>query len=152
MAGRPSLSRGILRNPQYELYAQSIASGLQHSEAKQKAGFKGKGKHLRYKSEIVRRIKELLDNGAKRAELSRKDILDRILQDWETSRRLGQMASALKAAELMGKEMHKMFVERKEIGQAGDFDNKSEEELREIITKEMEELGWDKPPDPTQIN
>jgi hypothetical protein len=120
-----------------------------------KAGFKngnGNAHHLASRSEVRRRIRELMRQGAIRAELSRKEILERIYDDWETSRTLGQMSSALKAAELMGREMHKMFTERKEIGQPGDFDNKSEEELREIINKEMEELGWDKPPEPSQIN
>jgi hypothetical protein len=146
----------ILRNPRYELYAQGIVSGLSKQEAYQKAGFEGKGKHsasvIDRKPEVRQRVKELLRNGSVRAELSRRDILDRILEDWNTSRKLGQMASALKAAELLGKEM-KMFVDRKEVGGPGDFDNKTEEELRAIIQKELGELGWDeKDIPPSSIN
>jgi hypothetical protein len=144
----------LLYNPQYELYAQCRAVGRSVQEAAVDAGFHkgGHGYRLEKLPEVQRRIGEIMQHAANRAELTRKDILDRIFEDWENSRKLGQMTSALKAAELMGKEMHRMFVERKEVGGPGDFDNKSEEELREIITKEMEELGWDKPPTPTEIN
>lgn len=140
---------GILRNPRYEMYAQGIISGLTSKEAYQKAGYRGKSKlapRMIDQQPLVRqRIDELLKNFAARAELSRSKILERILEDWETSRRLGQMSSALKAAELYGRDLHKMFVDRKEIGGPGDFDGKSEEELREIIRNDMKDLGWDDP-------
>lgn len=144
-------SRGILRNHRYELFAQGIAAGLPPGEAYTQAGFRGKNtsagaSNLSAKTEIRNRIQQLLNLSAKRSELSRRDILDRIFQDWELARKLGQVPAALKAAELMGKEMHKMFVERKEVGGPGDFDNKSEEELRQIIQDGLEELGWEKPP------
>lgn len=140
--------RGILRKPRYELFAQGIVAGLAPDEAAKRAGYKSQnaGYALSAKPEIKRRIDELLNNSARRSELSRRDILDRIFQDWELARKLGQVPAALKAAELMGKEMHKMFVERKEVGGPGDFDNKTEDELRQIIQEGMEELGWQKPP------
>ena len=136
------MGSGILRNPRYELYCQAIASGKTNAEAMQASGFKN-NHGLKKRPEVQRRIEELLKSGVKRMELSRKDILDRIYDDWELSRKLGQMAAALKAGELMGKEMHKMFVDRKEVGSPGDFDNKTEEELREIIKAGMKDLGWD---------
>lgn len=146
-------SRGLLRNPRYELYAQGIAAGLSPGDAYLKAGFKGKNasvaaRKIATRPEVQRRIEELLTNAARRSELSRKDILDRIFQDWELARKLGQVPAALKAAELMGKEMHRMFVERKEVGGPGDFDNKTEEELKAIIQEGLEELGWEKPSGP----
>lgn len=142
-------ARGILRNPRYELFAQGIAAGLSKKDAYLKAGFKGTGHAcfmLAGRPEIKQRVKELLDNAANRAELSRKDILDRIFQDWELARKLGQVPAALKAAELMGKEMHRMFVERKEVGGPGDFDNKTEDELRQIVEDGLKELGWGEAP------
>lgn len=149
MTAQPST--GLLRNRRYELFAQGLAAGYDPAKAYQEAGFKGKNPtaaayRISAKPEVQRRVKELLKNSAIRAELSRKDILDRILEDWESSRKLGQMASALKAAELIGRETHRMFTERKEIGGPGDFDTKSEEELRQIINEGLTELGWDKPP------
>ena len=136
----------ILRNPRYEIYAQCRSKGMLCAEAAETAGFKrSHGSALERRLEIQRRIKQLLHGSLVRSELSRKDILERIFDDWELARKLGQASAALKAGELMGREMHRMFTERKEIGAPGDFDNKSEEELREIITKEMKDLGWDNP-------
>lgn len=137
----------LLRNPRHELFAQAIASGKSRVEAYTQMGGKAKNPSLGANSfihnhpEIQARIDEILKAAANRAELSRKDILDRIFQDWELARKLGQVPAALKAAELMGKELHKMFVDRKEIGQAGDFDAKSEDELKEIIREGLRDLG-----------
>ncbi len=138
---------GILRNPQHEIFAQARAAGCNKDEAYQKAGYKGKSAGVQgridNKLEVRQRIKEILEASARRAELSRRDILDRIYQDWELCRKLGQMSASLKAAELMGKELHKMFVDRRETGGPGDFDNKTEEELREIVRDGLKDLGWD---------
>lgn len=146
----------VLRNPQHELYAQGRVSGLSKEEAYKQAGFTGGRRSMsaiESRPEVQARMKQLLDNAARRAELSRKDILDRVFQDWELSRKLGQMSAALKAGHMLGSELHKMFVDRKEIGSAGDFDAKSEEELREIIKDGMKDLGWENditpPPDKT---
>ena len=140
-----------LRNIKHELYAQGVVAGLTRREALDRAGYSGKGGwHITTNPTVQKRIAELMDNLSKRAELSRKQILDRIFQDWELSRKLGQMSAALKAGDMMGRELHKMFVERREVGGPGDFDNKSEEELREMILNDMKDLGWDDatiPPD-----
>jgi len=138
---------GILRNPQHEIYAQARAAGCNKDEAYQKAGYRGKSSQaigcIDAKPEVRQRIKEILESSARRAELSRRDILDRIYQDWELARKLGQVPAALKAAELMGRELHRMFTERKEIGGPGDFDNKTEEEVRDIVRDGLKDLGWD---------
>lgn len=148
----------VLRNARYELFAQGIAKGLSREDAYQHAGFEGNAKrcagNIARKPLIRKRIDELLSNAASRAELSRAKILERIYDDWEQSRRLGQMPAALKAGEMLGKELHRMFVERKEIGGPGDFDSKTEEELRQIVEDGIKELGWDRdtPPSGTAIN
>lgn len=144
----------VLRNPRHELYAQNRVAGLSMAEAYTKAGFTSKNPkdgaaNLERNPAIQQRMDQLLRGAAARAELSRKQILDRIFEDWELARKLGQVPAALKAAELMGKEMHKMFVERKEVGGPGDFDNKTEEELRQIVEDGLKELGWGEPPSPT---
>jgi|SRR6266704_3434790 len=140
-------TNNVLRNPQHEIYAQARFAGLSPREAYQRAGYKGKSpqqwKRIDAVPDVRQRLKELLELSARRAELTRKDILDRIYQDWELCRKLGQMSASLKAAELMGRELHKMFTERKEIGGPGDFDSKTEEELREIVRDGLKDLGWD---------
>ena len=150
----------VLRNHRHEIYAQCIVAGLSKEEAYQKAGYRGKHPNLISRvnnlPHIRQRIKDLFESSARRAELSRKDILDRIFQDWELARKLGQVPAALKAAELMGKELHKMFVDRRETGGPGDFDNKSEDELRTIVKEGLKDLGWEEdiiiPPNPSTIN
>lgn len=120
---------------------------MSREEAYQKAGFEGNPKRvagvIARKPLIVKRIDELLANSASRAELSRAKILERIYDDWEMSRKLGQMTAALKAGDMLGRELHAMFVERKEIGGPGDFASKSEDELRKILEEGLKELGWD---------
>jgi len=147
---------GRLRNEHHELYCQMIVAGAPREEAYLKSGVKGKNpkswSNLHYKPYIQKRIRELMQNSASRAEISRKQILERIFEDWETCRRLGQMSSAMKAAELMGKELHKMFVERKEVGGPGDFDSKSEEELKQIVQDGLRELGWEALPPVKSLN
>lgn len=138
----------VLRNTRYEIFAQDVAAGKSPKQAYLDLGGKSKnpsisGNGLLKRPEIRARVDEILTRAANRAELSRKDILDRIFQDWELARKLGQVPAALKAAELMGKELHKMFVERKEIGQAGDFDAKTEDELKEIIREGLKDLGME---------
>src|SRR6266478_6938274 len=145
------MASNVLRNTQHEIFAQARFAGFNKEEAYQKAGFKGKSSQainrIDAKPEVRQRIKELLEGSARRAELTRKDILDRIFQDWELARKLGQVASALKAGELMGRELHRMFTERKEIGGPGDFDSKTEDELREIVRDGLKDLGWDQEED-----
>lgn len=132
----------ILRNKKQERYAQLRAAGKDRAEALADCGYKLTSR-VENKPHIKARVDELVRGAAARAELSRKVILDRILADWDLARKLGQVSAGLKAAEMLGKELFKMFVDRREIGGPGDFDNKSEEELREFINKELKELGLD---------
>lgn len=140
---------GVLRNVRYERFCQLIVGGkMDPDEAYMTVGFKAKNaryaaSRLTMKPLIAKRIEELLQATANKAMLSRSKILERIYEDWEKARSLGQMPAALKAAEMMGKELHRMFIERKEIGNAGDFDKKSPEELVDYIKNELREMGMD---------
>jgi len=141
------VTNSVLRDPKRELFAQKVSAGVPKEQAYQEAGYLGKSKmgssRLMNIPAVRARINEIMDAGAKRSELTRKGILERIFEDWETARKLGQIPAALKAGELLGREMFRMFTERKEIGGPGDFDQKSEEELRQIVTEELKQLGWE---------
>lgn len=140
------MASNTLRNPRHEIYAQGICAGLSREDAYQKAGYAPSARNsgaLNRRPEIKARIEQLLNQARARCELSRKDILDRVLEDWDTSRKLGQMTAALKAGHMLGSEIHKMFIERKEIGEAGDFDKMSEQELRQVISEGIKDLGWE---------
>ena len=133
----------VLYDTREEKFAQLIVRGAKPNQAKIDAGYPAKRpvKGLMEEPRIAGRIKELMERAADRATLTRVDILERIKDDWDKARSLGQMSAALKAAEMVGKELHKMFVDRKEIGTAGEFDSKSEEELRDYIQSNLKELG-----------
>lgn len=135
---------GILRNVKYERFAQLIAQGVAPSEAAQEVGYKSSSGLLKRQA-IDERIKELLKNAAARAELTRRDIYNGIFDDIQLARKLGQPAAALKGWEMLGKDLHRMFVDRKEVGGPGDFDGKTEEELRAYLAQELASLGMPVP-------
>jgi hypothetical protein len=130
---------GVLYDVREERFAQLVVRGAKPAQAKVEAGYSPKRplRGLLMEPRIAARIKELMERAANKAVLSRTDILERVAEDWDKARSLGQMSAALKAAEMVGKELHKMFVDRKEIGTAGEFDTKSEAELRDYISKEL---------------
>jgi hypothetical protein len=137
---------GVLRNIDDERFCQLVVSGRDPADAYTDTG--GLSKNPSYAADrkmrklvIRKRLEELLDVGARKAMLSRSQILQRMVEDWDLSRKLGQMAAAATNAKLIGMETHKMFVERKEIGGAGDFDQKTATELLEFIKHEISELG-----------
>ena len=139
---------GVLRNLEDERFCQMVVAGKEPADAYLETGGTSGNPPLaasrRMARKLIRkRVEELLDVNARRAQLSRSKILERIYDDWELSRKLGQMAAAATNAKLMGSELHRMFIERKEIGGPGDFDSKSPEELLAYITKELGELGMD---------
>ena len=133
----------ILFDPREETLCQLVSQGMDGPQAKAQAGFpKGKTwKSLTGVPRIQTRIQELLARQAERAEYTRQDILDKIIQEGKLASKIGQHSAALKALEMYGKEAHKMFVDRKEIGHAGEFDNKSEQELTEYIINTLKSLG-----------
>lgn len=133
---------GVLRNHKYERLAQLVAGGKTIVAALKECGYRETSGVCK-KPIIADRIAQLMQQGANRAALSREKILERIMEDWDQARKLGQISAGLKAAEMLGKEVFKMFVDRREIGGPGDFDNKTEAELREFIANEMRELGLD---------
>lgn len=136
---------GRLWKAREEQFCQHIAAGESPPDAKLKAGYKSgaDASALLRRQHISTRVSELLERAANRAEASRADIISAIQEEAALARRAGQHAAALKAYEMLGKELHKMFIDRKEVGGPGDFDNKTEEELKEFIAKELKSLGME---------
>ena len=135
-----------LWNPRHERFAQEIAKGKTLEEAHRAAGFSGNrktGSQLRQRPDISGRVTEIL-NGRDRAEerateraiertaITRADVLEMLVEDRNLARARGQTAAAIRAAELLGKELG-MFIRREEVGQPGDFSHLSSEELEQRI-------------------
>src|SRR5512139_947174 len=138
---------GILLDIRHERFAQLVASGLTPFKAKKQitmpSGPRWTAKSLMAMPDIQERIKTLLESAAKKASLTREGIIKEVQEEWTLARIAGQHSAALKAAEMLGGELHNMFRNKVEIGRVGEFDGKSEEELKQFILSTMKELGMD---------
>lgn len=138
----------ILDNAHHEIYAQEIAAGKPQREAYRAAGYSESddavtdacASRLRTHESVDRRIKEIQTKAAKRVELTRADILQFLLDDRKLAHERGQAAASIRAAELLGKEVAGMFVEKKEIktGFLDEVDVGELERLRETLVGERD--------------
>lgn len=144
----------ILRNARHERFCQAIVSGQVVEKAYEIAGFKrnrGNCWTLRKQERISKRIDELfaeIDALTKRemvkvvqkAAVTKADVLRMLLDDHELARSINQLGPAVRASELLGKELG-MFIERREQRNVDEFDNLDEQQLRELVEKRAAELG-----------
>lgn len=78
-----------LKNAKYEAYAQGLANGLSADQAYQEAGFKAnRGNAIRLKANesIMKRVQELLDNAAEKAEWTAAERLISLKEIHDTQR------------------------------------------------------------------
>jgi phage terminase small subunit len=159
-----------LTNPKHERFAQEIAKGKTAEESYKRAGFKpnrGNATTLKHNQSILGRVSELL---AERETVHAQATADAIkstalTKEWVIETLKENVARAMqakpaktddegeavgeyqyqgsvanRALELLGKELG-MFIDRKEVGRPGDFENMNADQLREYIRREAEELG-----------
>lgn len=135
----------LLENSRYEIFAQNVAQGKEIAESYMLAGYKsnsndsaraGAGK-LMMKSAIVNRVREIQSKGAKRAELKVVDIIEMLMEDRKLARERNQASAAIRAVELMGKQLG-MFIEKKEVktGLLDDADAGELDRVRETLIAE----------------
>jgi phage terminase small subunit len=159
-----------LTNPKHERFAQELAKGKTAEEAYQVAGFKpnrGNATTLKHKQSILIRVSELLAerevvhaqataDAIKSTALTKEWVIETLKENVaramqakpaktdDDGEAVGeyqyQGSVANRALELLGKELG-MFIERKEVGRPGDFENMNADQLREYIRREAEELG-----------
>lgn len=147
-----------LGNAKHERFAQELASGKTADESYQLAGFvanRHNAAALARKEHIKTRVSELLAEreqihgqataqAIERAGLTKEWVITRLRENAEralqaipvldsdgepTGEYKYEGSVANRALELLGKELG-MFIERKEVGQPGDFDRMSDDELR----------------------
>lgn len=107
-----------LGNIKHERFARLVANGISKSKAYVRAGYTANNgnatrlwSHKGKASErIQRRVGEIMANSA---ELTARDILDRVLNTYELATESGQHSAALKACEMLGKELG-LFRDRRE--------------------------------------
>ena len=127
----------VLSNPKWERFAQELAKGKTADEAYQNAGYaenRGNATRLKANESVAARVAELQSRVAARVELTRADILQMLVDDRKLARESGQSSAAMKAAELLGRELFGMFIDRKEVGKPGEFANTANaREVEELI-------------------
>lgn len=134
----PSLS-----NPKHELFAQALAKGKTQAEAYELAGYtpsEPNASRLTSNDKVQSRIAELQERGAKRAEVTIENLIDEAAEIQRSALLAGQHSAAVSAltakAKLAGK-----WIERREVGEPGDFDGMTADELREHLRTEAKALG-----------
>ena len=133
----------VLRNSRHENFAQELAAGKSAAEAYERAGYvKNSGNCIRLKGNerVSARVAEIQYGGAARAEVS----VASLLAELETARllalKLGQPSAAVAAT--MGKaKMLGFIIDRREVGDAGAFDDLTDDELISAAARKALELG-----------
>jgi hypothetical protein len=126
---------GPLKNIRHEAFCKGIIAKNSATEAYLQAGYnvprgnaRVNGCKLLTKSNITQRIQELSAATGRKFEITRLKVLDMLVEDRELARKLEMPAAAVRASELLGKEIG-MFRERVEVGEAGAFDKLSDDQL-----------------------
>lgn len=164
----------ILKNAKHERFAQELAKGADCAQAYVTAGFRpnpGNARRLRADEAVLKRIEALLSEREavhaqataitiEKAGLTKQWIIERLQENVERSMQAIAVkdakgeptgkykydgAVANRALELLGKELG-MFIDRKEVGGAGDFERMSDQELNDFIAREMAHFGFVRAP------
>lgn len=114
-----------------------------------------KASRLLSEGNVRARLTELQGKVAERAIVSKEWVISRLVENVERAMQAEAVKDAdgsptgeykyegsvaNRALELLGKEL-KMFVDRKEVGKPGEFDNMGSDELRNFVRNETEALG-----------
>ena len=156
----------VLDNAQHERFVQELVKGASQREAYRAAGYNTKSdagadasaSRLLSNAKVAARLAEIqtkvealtvektavtkawviakLVENVERA-MQAEPVLDN--EGKETGEYQYNGSVANRALELLGKEQG-MFIDRKEVGKPGDFDNLSLDELTEMIASEVKEL------------
>lgn len=115
----------VLENARHERFVQNLRKGMSQRDAYRDA-FKWEGdpdshsvdasaSALNDRDDVRERYEELMALDAERAGLKRERIIEMVLETRALAAKLGQTPTMLKAAELLGKEIAGMFVDRREV-------------------------------------
>jgi phage terminase small subunit len=150
-----------LKNAKQELFAQNFVSGMGVYEAYQSAGYDGSpqaANNVRNNPNVDFRIQELMERRAKIDEkatekaiqkmaLTKEYVISRLIENVERSMQASPVKGeeglfkydgsvANRSLELLGRELG-MFVDRKEVGKPGEFDELNSSQLRQLITERL---------------
>jgi len=132
-----------LDNERHELFAQNLAKGIPQSKAYVQAGFEAttdqairvNAHKLSRKTAVMRRVTELQEAGARRAEreigIDKAWIMLRLRDLSEAAQEANQYGPSVRAVELMGRERG-MFVEKHEV-RGGPLEELSIADLERLV-------------------
>ena len=155
-----------LENAKHELFAQEIAKGASQRDAYKAAGYEVKSdaaadanaSRLLTNAKVKARVAELQerisDVTVEKAAVSKAWVIAKLVENVERAMTAEPVRDAQgnptgeykyngsvanRALELIGKEQG-MFIDRSEVGKPGDFDDLSDEQLREFVAAEAKDL------------
>jgi hypothetical protein len=134
----------VLDKPRHEKLAQQLALGANQADAYEAAGYArddGHASRLAGDGRIRERVREIQAEAAKHVALSRADMIEMLISVHEEARANKQMSAAIRAAELLGRELHGMFTERREVTSRDDIRQLSDAELFERMAQAAEAIG-----------
>jgi Terminase small subunit len=142
---------GILSNPRHERFAQELAQGKSATEAYINAGYDvgsdksagEAGSRLSKNVKVQERLRELQGRAAIRAEISVARFTEDLLRIAEKAEAVDSPPgfAVAKGAIMDAAKLNGLVIERKELGQPGEFDGLTTNELRDRLRREAEELG-----------
>jgi hypothetical protein len=139
-----------LANPRYERFAQelfkAVAKGGNHMAAYMAAGYCASGNKkaakvgacrlLKTSAEIYRRVQELQAQVARRKRITVESVVAE-LEDARLMAEEERQAAAMTAASMGKAKISGLLVDKVEQGKAGDFANKSSDEIAEAVLLEI---------------
>ena len=137
----------VLPNAKHELFCQHLALGKTASEAYEMAGYKPSRSNasvLRAKQNVSDRLSEILQQSERKVVQQIEYTRDSILAELDEARRMAielknpsaAWQAAMAKAKLLG-----LVIDRREVGDAGKFDDMTDEELIAAAAKKARELG-----------
>ena len=143
-----------LLNVRQERFAQEIAKGTSTAKAYVVAGYRhnpGNASNLRRKKHVSTRVADLQDKAleidakttqmaAEAVSIDKAWVMRGLIDDRQAAREAQQYANAIRALELLGKELG-MFIDRKEVKRVGEIERLDDEALAERIALLSERLA-----------
>jgi hypothetical protein len=98
-------------------------------------------KHPQIAPRLLLVKKQATDRTIANVAITKERVIEMLIEDRELARAAHQASAAVRATELLGKELFRMFVDRREQGKPGDFDKLPREELEQSIVDELRAGG-----------
>lgn len=160
----------VLKNPKHELFAQALSQGISGRKAYQGAGYHcgdavadSASSRLSRNVKVQKRVAELMEKAADSVVLTKSWVIQETIKLRQAAQDAGCYGPAAKCMELLGREVY-AFIERKEVGEPGEFDRLSDNDLRAAATEILASLprpirvrrtrglGTEETPDPESLH